>query len=94
MLINITNLSKSFKDTKALDDISIAFERNKIHGIIIDNPGFYLNMNAYRNLQMLASLNRKISKQQIRGSISLVGLDPDSKKHVGKTGTIVSTTTK
>ncbi len=126
-IINITNLSKSFKDTKALDDISIAFERNKIHGIIgrngsgktvllkcicgfmipdsgdvyindkkispqksqdigiiIDNPGFHLNMNAYRNLQMLASLNRKISKQQIRDSISLVGLDPDSKKHVGK----------
>lgn len=126
-IISITNLSKSFKDTKALDNISIAFERNKIHGIIgrngsgktvllkcicgfmipnsgniyindkkispqksqdmgiiIDNPGFNLNMSAYRNLQMLSSLNRKISKQQIRDSISLVGLDPDSKKHVGK----------
>lgn len=126
-IINITNLSKSFKDTKALDDISIAFERNKIHGIIgrngsgktvllkciygfmipnsgniyindkkvspqksqdigiiIDHPGFHLNMNAYRNLQMLSSINRKISKQQIRDSIALVGLDPDSKKHVGK----------
>lgn len=126
-IIEITNLSKTFKDTKALDDISLVFERNKIHGIIgrngsgktvllkcicgfmipdsgniyidgkkispqksqdmgiiIDSPGFNLNMDAYRNLKMLSSLKCKISKQQIKDVISLVGLDPDSKKHVGK----------
>ena len=89
-IITITNLSKSFKDTKALDNVSIAFARNQIHGIIgrngsgktvllkcicgfmipdsgsieingkkispqrsqdmgiiIDDPGFHLNMTAY-----------------------------------------------
>lgn len=126
-IIEITKLSKSFKDTKALDDISIVFEKNKIHGIvgrngsgktvllkcicgfmipnsgsiyingekispqksqdmgiIIDSPGFHSNMSAYRNLKMLSSLKCKISKQQIKDVISLVGLDPESKKHVGK----------
>ena len=126
-MVRITNLSKSFKETKAIDDVSIAFERNQIHGIIgrngsgktvlfkcicgfmipdsgiieingkkispqkaqnigimIDHPGFCDNMNAYKNLRMLASIQRKVSKQQIRDNISLVGLDPDSKKHVRK----------
>ena len=62
----------------------IAPQKSQDIGIIIDSPGFNPNMSAYKNLKMLASLNRRISKQQIKDMISLVGLDPDSKKHVGK----------
>lgn len=40
--------------------------------------------NAYKNLKFLADIQSKISKQEIYDSISRVGLDPKSKKHVGK----------
>lgn len=33
-MIEVENVSKNFKDTRALDDVSLAFEQNKIHGII------------------------------------------------------------
>lgn len=53
-------------------------------GAIIETPGFLNNYNAYLNLKFLASINKKIGKKEIREVIKLVGLDPDSKKHVGK----------
>lgn len=53
-------------------------------GIIIEAPGFLPNYNAYNNLKMLAMINNKISKKDIKDAIDKVGLDPDSKKHVGK----------
>ena len=40
--------------------------------------------NAYKNLKFLADIQGKISKQEIYDAISKVGLDPKSKKHVGK----------
>ena len=40
--------------------------------------------NAYKNLKFLADIQGKISKQEIYDSISRVGLDPKSKKHIGK----------
>ena len=53
-------------------------------GVIIENPGFLANYNAFKNLKFLAALKGKISDEQIRDTIRLVGLDPDSKKKVGK----------
>lgn len=53
-------------------------------GAIIETPGFLYNYNGYQNLKFLASINKKIGKTEIRDAIQLVGLDPDSKKHVGK----------
>jgi ABC-2 type transport system ATP-binding protein len=53
-------------------------------GIIIEAPGFLPNYDAYTNLRFLAAINNKISKQQILEVIEKVGLDPKSKKHVGK----------
>jgi ABC-2 type transport system ATP-binding protein len=53
-------------------------------GIIIEAPGFLPNYDAYTNLKFLAAINNKISKQQILEVIEKVGLDPKSKKHVGK----------
>lgn len=53
-------------------------------GVIIENPGFLANYNAFKNLKFLAALKGKITDDQIRDTIRLVGLDPDSKKKVGK----------
>lgn len=53
-------------------------------GAIIEAPGFLPTVSAYKNLEYLASLRGVIGKDEIRKAISLVGLDPDDKKHVGK----------
>ena len=53
-------------------------------GIIIETPGFLPNLTGMKNLQLLASLNRRIDKAAIRDAITRVGLDPDLKKNVGK----------
>lgn len=53
-------------------------------GIIIETPGFLPNLTGVKNLQMLASLNKKISVKEIREVIRRVGLDPDIKKPVAK----------
>ncbi len=53
-------------------------------GVIIETPGFLPNLSGYANLKNLASLTGKIGKDEIRGAISRVGLNPDDKKHVGK----------
>lgn len=53
-------------------------------GIIIENPGFLPNYSAFKNLKLLAMIHNCISDQQIRDAIVRVGLDPDSKKAVGK----------
>ena len=53
-------------------------------GIIIENPGFLPNYSGFKNLQLLAMIQNKIGKEKIKEAIRMVGLDPDSKKHVGK----------
>lgn len=53
-------------------------------GAIIEAPGFLNNYSGIKNLQFLAGINRKIKKPEIEQCIALVGLDPKSKKHVGK----------
>lgn len=53
-------------------------------GIIIEEPGFLTNMNAYKNLKLLASIHKKISDEEIREAIRMVGLNPEDRKHVGK----------
>ncbi|MBR5947304.1 MAG: ATP-binding cassette domain-containing protein [Clostridia bacterium] len=53
-------------------------------GLIIEAPGFLPHLSGFRNLAILASVNKKIDKKQIKESIRLVGLDSDMKKPVGK----------
>ena len=53
-------------------------------GVLIENPGFLPDYDAYRNLKFLADIRHKIGKKEIREAIRTVGLDPDSRKHVGK----------
>lgn len=127
--IEIKNVTKSFKETVAVKDVTVSFEKGKIHGIIgrngsgktvlfkciaglmpvtsgeitvlgekigdgkrvpkslgaiIETPGFLPNCSGYRNLHYLMELSGKADKEKIRAAIKLVGLDPDSRKHVGK----------
>ena len=53
-------------------------------GIIIETPGFLGGYTGYKNLEYLASIRRRIGKEEIKESMIKVGLDPDSKKKVGK----------
>ena len=128
-VIEITNVTKRFGSAEVLKNVSINFEKGKIHeligrngsgktmlmkcicgfvpvsegkilvegkhigkdidvpesiGAIIETPGFLYGYSGYNNLRFLASINNKISKEHIKDTMKLVGLDPDSKKHVGK----------
>ena len=127
--ISVQNVSKDFGQERILKNISIDFEKGKIHGIvgnngsgktvlmkcicgfllptegrvivnakrvgrdvdfpndlgiIIETPGFLPNITGLKNLEILASLNKKIGLEAIAASIRRVGLDPAMKKPVGK----------
>ena len=53
-------------------------------GLIIETPGFLPNMTGVKNLEILASLNKKIGLEEIAAAIRRVGLDPLMNKPVGK----------
>ncbi len=53
-------------------------------GAIIENPGFLPEYSGFKNLKFLAMIRGKIGNEEIKDAIRLVGLDPESKKHVGK----------
>ncbi len=53
-------------------------------GIIIETPGFIPYYSGYKNLKLLAGLNNKIGKNEVREAMQKVGLDPDLKRHVKK----------
>ncbi|GFR39343.1 multidrug ABC transporter ATP-binding protein [Insulibacter thermoxylanivorax] len=126
-IVEVTNAVKRFRETTALNQVNINFERGRIHGIIgrngsgktvlfkcicgfmqldsgsiridgkpvkpaqaqdigiiIENPGFIGSLSGFKNLQLLASIRRKLSKEDIRQALLQVGLDPDNKKQVRK----------
>ena len=129
LMIEVKNAEKKFKEYRALDDVSLSFEKGKIHGIIgrngsgktvlfkcicgflkldageilvsgkrigkdieapqdigviIESPGFLPNYSGYRNLHFLACIRNKVHKNEIQEIMKRVGLDPKSRKHVGK----------
>lgn len=53
-------------------------------GLIIETPGFLPNVSGVKNLEILASLNKKIGLSEIAEAICTVGLDPKLNKPVGK----------
>lgn len=128
-MVEVKSVTKKFKEYKALDQVTLRFEKGKIHGIIgrngsgktvlfkcicgflkidegeilvdgkrvgkdieappdvgmiIENPGFLPGYSGYQNLNFLACIRNKIKKKDILAVIERVGLDPKSKKHVGK----------
>ncbi len=125
--IEVRNAVKDFKENRALNHVTLSFERGMIHGIIgrngsgktvlmrcicgfmaltsghikvngdfikpwksqdmgiiIEVPGFITNMSGYKNLLYLSGIRGKADKKQIADAMTLVGLDPDSPKKVGK----------
>ena len=127
--IEVKHVSKRFKDTLALDNLSLSLESGKIYGLIgrngsgktvllklicgigiptegeiyvrginiakskeapndigaiIETPGFILSASGYANLKYLARLRSKISDDQIKDTMNMMGLDANSKKRVGK----------
>lgn len=126
-MVEVRNACKSFKENQALNNVSVNFEREQIHGIIgrngsgktvlfkcicgfmelttgeiivngekikpsisqdigiiIETPGFIGSLSGYKNLKLLASIHKKISDNDIKETLSKVGLDPQMKKHVRK----------
>ncbi len=55
-----------------------------IAGILINTPGYIECYSGFKNLQMLARIQGKISDAEIKGPMRTVGLDPDSKIRVKK----------
>ena len=62
--------------------VDVDFPRDM--GLIIETPGFLPNMTGVKNLEILASLNKKIGLREMAAAIRRVGLDPLMKKPVGK----------
>ena len=53
-------------------------------GIIIETPGFIPYYSGLRNLTLLADLNRRVTREKVRETMKMVGLDPDARRHVRK----------
>lgn len=53
-------------------------------GVLIETPGFLSGLTGRRNLEILADLQKKISREEITRVLCRVGLDPGLKKPVGK----------
>ena len=53
-------------------------------GVIIEYPGFLPNYSGYANLKYLADIRKKVGRDAVMEAIMRVGLDPTSRKPVGK----------
>ncbi len=53
-------------------------------GVLINSPGYIDFYSGYKNLKLLADINNTISEKDIENTMSLVGLDPQSKLPVKK----------
>ena len=62
--------------------VDVDFPRDM--GLIIETPGFLPNVTGMKNLEILASLNKKIGLREIAASMRAAGLDPSMNKPVGK----------
>lgn len=56
-------------------------------GILIDGPGFISHLSGFRNLKLLAMIRNEIDDDQVRQTMTLVGLDANNKTAVGKYST-------
>lgn len=49
-------------------------------GTLIENPAFLDGYSGFENLRILASIHNRITSEDIKATISAVGLDPESRK--------------
>lgn len=69
-----------------VDEKQIGYDTEFIEntGFIIENPGFLNRYSGLKNLKYLASIRKIADVDRLRECMNMVGLDPDSKKTVGK----------
>ncbi|MTK08104.1 MAG: ABC transporter ATP-binding protein [Hungatella sp.] len=69
-----------------VDEKRIGYDTEFIEntGFIIENPGFLNRYSGLKNLKYLASIRKIADVDRLRECMKMVGLDPDSKKTVGK----------
>lgn len=53
-------------------------------GVLIESPGFLWYESGLSNLRFLAKIQKNITDEEVKEAIHMVGLAPNSKKHVGK----------
>ncbi|SDJ81863.1 ATP-binding cassette domain-containing protein [Sediminibacillus albus] len=53
-------------------------------GVLIEYPGFLNGYTGFKNLKLLAEINKIIDDEKIKQSIGMVGLDPDDKRKYRK----------
>ena len=53
-------------------------------GLLIETPEFLPYQSAYQSLYALSLIRRKVGKEEIKAVLQQVGLDPESRKPVGK----------
>ena len=72
--------------TVTVDGVQVGRDRDFAPdaGVLIETPSFINYESGLRNLRALAAIRRKISVEQVKDAIRLVGLDPEDKKRVGK----------
>ena len=82
----ITGLIRPSKGTVKIDgkelhkDISFP----ESCGLLLENPAFVESYSGYGNLELLTSVKGVATKEDIRNTILLVGLNPDDKKKYRK----------
>jgi ABC-2 type transport system ATP-binding protein len=53
-------------------------------GIVIENAGLYQEFTGFKNLKLLAEINKKINESEIKAVIQRVGLDPEDNRVLNK----------
>lgn len=66
------------------EEVGVTIDVPASVGAVIEVPGFLPHLSGFANLRYLARLKNQIDDAKIRDTIRLVGLNPDSRKHVGK----------
>ena len=61
------------------EQLGIKMDFPRDMGILINSPGYIEYYTGFKNLQMLAEIQNKISKEDIKTTMKLVGLNPNDK---------------
>ena len=81
--VKIEHVTKRFGEDMVLQEVNLVdFPESLV--VIIETPGFLTQYTGFKNLEILADMNGRISKADIRIVLKRVGLNPDMKKPVGK----------
>lgn len=84
-----TMLFRALSGLMKIDEGTISLDGKILHedmtvlpdmGIVLENAGLYPEYTGFKNLQLLAKINNKISDEDIKKAITRVGLDPKDKR--------------